>query len=291
MLSAGHSTPLSRPSSDAVTSKRESVQPDIAVPLDRQVGRSAFGGDASSYHDARSGYSPEIFDYLSKRAVASPRVLEIGAGTGLASQGLLGCSPRDLTLVEPDSRLCSFLEQRFAGSAVRVICGVFPDVEVAGTFDLVVCAAAFHWMEPVAALGQIKSLLTPGGIWAMWWNCYFGHGMDDAFAERVAYILDDERVVLPPSYNGPSHYALDVEHHVHRLHEAGFGEVEHLLFRTLRQYDVRQVRALYQSFSFVHVLPPDVQTRILDRISDSVTTDFGGLASSVVVTSFFAAAT
>lgn len=272
-----------------MTSKCESVPAGGAVPLDRQVGRSAFGGDANGYNDARLGYTPELFEYLLTRAVSSPRVLEIGAGTGLASEGLLDCSPCGLTLVEPDSRLCSFLEQRFSANDVKVICGVFPDVDVAGEFDLIACAAAFHWMEPVAALARIKPLLVPGGTWAMWWNCYFGHGMDDAFAEEVAYILEDESVVLPPSYHGSSHYALDAEHHVHQLHDAGFSAIEHRLYRTVRHYDARQARDLYRSFSFVHVLAPDVQTRILDRISNTVNKDFGGLASGVVVTSLFVA--
>ena len=158
--------------------------------LDRSVGRSAFGIDANGYHDARSGYPDELFADLTRLTAPNPRILEIGAGTGLATQGLLTLAPRRLTLVEPDPRLCDFLQDRFSFSGSNVVCGAFPDAAVAGQFDLIACAAAFHWMEPVAALARIRQLLAPGGTWTMWWNCYFGHGEPDPFGDRISQIFE-----------------------------------------------------------------------------------------------------
>lgn len=261
-----------------------SANPD---PLDRQVGRSAFGLDAQGYDDARSGYPPELFRLLARRTVPEPRIAEIGSGTGLASQGLFGLSPTRLTMIEPDPRLCAFLERRFARPDAHVVCAPFPDIDIDGKFDLVACAAAFHWMDPAPALAKVKSLLARGGIWAMWWNSYFGHGEADAFAEQVSRILYDEGVALPPSYRGSKHYAFDVEHLTRVLRDAGFGEIEHVVFRTPRTFTASQARDLYRSFSFIHVLSDNDQASILDRIAATVDGEFGGLAQSLYATSVF----
>lgn len=264
-----------------------SVPPVNAVPMDRQVGRSAFGVDAKGYDEARSGYPAELFDVLANRTVPEPRVAEIGSGTGLASDGLFGLSPSRLTMIEPDPRLCTFLEQRFSRPDARVICAPFPDAEIEGEFDLIACAAAFHWMDPVLALAKVKSLLAPGGVWAMWWNSYFGHGEPDAFAEEVSQILLEEGVVLPPSYHGTKHYAFDVDHHISTLRKAGFLEIEHVVYRTPRAFTASRARELYQSFSFVRALEDSRQKRVLDRIAATVDGEFGGIAPSLFATSLF----
>lgn len=265
-----------------------SVPPVSTASLERQVGRSAFGVDAQAYDDARSGYPVELFELLASRTVPEPRVAEIGSGTGLASEGLLGLAPIHLTMIEPDPRLCIFLEQRFARPDTRIICAPFPDVNIEGKFDLIACAAAFHWMEPVPALAKVKSLLAPGGVWAMWWNSYFGHGEADAFTEQVSQILLEERVILPPSYVGRKHYAFDAEHHISTLRDAGLGKTEHVVFQSPRVYTATQACDLYRSFSFIHVLDDDKQKKILDRIAQTVEGEFGGVAPSLYATSLFA---
>lgn len=267
-----------------------SVPPVSPASLERQVGRSAFGVDAQAYDDARSGYPVELFELLASRTVPEPRVAEIGSGTGLASEGLLGLAPIHLTMIEPDPRLCIFLEQRFARPDTHIICAPFPDINIEGEFDLIACAAAFHWMEPVPALAKVKSLLAPGGVWAMWWNSYFGHDVEDPFAEQVLQIILDEGVVLPPSYIGSKHYAFDAEYHIEMLRKAGFDPIEHILFRAPRVFTASQARELYQSFSFIRVLPDTDQIRVLDRIAAIVEDKFGGSASSLYATSLFVAA-
>lgn len=256
-------------------------------PMDRQVGRSVFGLDAQAYDDARSDYPQELFDLLAKRTGPSPKIAEIGPGTGLASLGLFGLSPTLLTMIEPDPRLCRFLEQRFPRPDARIVCASFPDVEIQGHFDLIACAAAFHWMEPASALAKVRSLLAPGGIWGMWWNSYFGHGVADPFADYVSRILTEERIALPPSYIGSKHYAFDVAHHRCALRNAGFDETEHFLFRTPRDFNASQARDLLQSFSFIRVLSIDTQRKIADRITKIVDEVFGGKATSFYATSLF----
>jgi SAM-dependent methyltransferase len=263
------------------------IPPDHSDHLDRLVGRCAFGVDADGYHLKRSGYSGELFEQLAKSVSPQPRILEIGSGTGLGTEGLLRLSPSFLTLLEPDPRLCEVLEQRFSAPSIEVICGTFPETVLSHNYDLIACAAAFHWLEPVSALGAVRSLLAPGGTWAMWWNCYFGHGQSDPFSEGVAEILKQNDVALPPSYKGQMHYAVDVDYHFAMLSESGFQNIESIILQNFRELDAKDARALYQTFSFISLLPPGKKERVLDQIGDLVNSDFNGLARSLVVTPLY----
>lgn len=258
--------------------------------LSRSDGRSVFGQDAAGYHQSRPGYPTALFDNIRARLAPNPEILEIGAGTGLASANLLKFPARHLTIVEPDSALCDFLRDRFQNDPVTVEEAVFPDVDLRGQFDLVACAAAFHWLEPVEALAKIRSLLVPGGIWAMWWNCYFGHHEADPLAERAAQLFRDEGIPLPPSYNQGTHYALDREHRVGELREAGFTDIEHALYRTKLRLTPEQAVALYATFSFIRVLPPTIGQSLLEKISAIVSTELAGETESSVVCSLYSGA-
>lgn len=257
--------------------------------LDRSDGRAIFGTDATGYHQSRQGYPAALFERLRSRVAASPAILEIGAGTGLASAELLRFDASSLTIVEPDAELCRFLREQFPDPRVSVVQGAFPDVEIDGRFDLVACAAAFHWMEPEPALAKVRSLLAPGGTWAMWWNCYFGHGEPDLLAEHAHRLFQQEGIVLPPSYAGGSHYALDRDRHVGELERAGFSDIEHVVYRTARSFTPSQAADLYRTFSFIRLLAPDEQERILSRIAWLVAEELGGEAQGTVVSSLYIA--
>ncbi len=131
--------------------------------LDRSAGRSTFGTDAAGYHAGRIGYPEALFDLVFSGLPARPRILEIGAGTGLATEAILARDPIELVIVEPDAALVDYLAGRFAGSRTKLVNSTFPDAQVDGPFDLIVCAAAFHWMEPGAALLFLGSTLHAGG--------------------------------------------------------------------------------------------------------------------------------
>jgi SAM-dependent methyltransferase len=255
--------------------------------LDRAVGRSIFGHDAALYDRARSAYPEGLYEAIAARLPAHPRVIEIGAGTGLATRGLAGLMPSRLVLVEPDPGMAAFLSERFPPPQAEVVNAPFLEALVMGTFDLAACAAAFHWLEPGAAFARISELLAPGGVGALWWNSYFGHGLPDPFGEAVQSFLSSEEVVLPPSYVGGRHYAFDREHHLSAFENAGFKEGEAHLFSATRVLDGRGARDLYATFSFIEVLAPAPRERVLSGLERIVERDFGGAADTVLATALY----
>lgn len=261
--------------------------PATSGRLDRAAGRTLFGIDAAGYHSGRIGYPDELYDHVLGRTNPAPRVLEIGAGTGLATEGLLYRGAERVTAVEPDPALCRYLAKRLGGDRLTVVNAPFLDAALAGSFDLAVAAASFHWMEPAPALAKIAALLRPGGICALWWNTYRVEGVGDPFADAVAPLLMG--LDMPPSEGATSHYSLDVALHTRQLAEAGFGDIRHAVFRRERWLDAAAMRALYASYSFVRTLPPGDRDDLLCGIGKLVDEQFGGSAPNVVLSAVYSA--
>ena len=256
-----------------------------AQSLARDVGSVAFGIDAQGYHIARLPYPDALYDELFSRLAPHPAILEIGAGTGLVTQTLLARKPKHVTAVEPDPALVRFTLQRLGDAGLTMVTGAFPHVVLAGQFDLIVCAAAFHWMKPDAALRRVKELLAPAGVWAMWWHSYCNPGRGDPLADEVMPLLDG--IPLPPSWSANGHIGLDEPLHRGILEQAGFQSVEHRLYRSERELTSGEVIALYESFSFVRLLPRERKARLLQELAEVVEKRFGGRAPNLVLTALY----
>jgi SAM-dependent methyltransferase len=256
-----------------------------AEHLSREAGRRAFGTDAAGYHVGRIGYPDDLFEKIFERVCANPRILEIGAGTGLATRSLLDRNPCELVVVESDPVLVEYLRERFPH--LTLINAGFPDVAIDGSFDLIVCAAAFHWMEPSPALARIRELLKPDGVWAMWWNAYRNPTCGDALAQAITPLLAN--IPLPPSEGRDGHYSLDVSLHRTALEAAGFDQIESSCYRHERTLNAAEVRALYASYSYVRALPEHRRVALLKDINALVDGRFGGRAVNVVMTSLYSA--
>lgn len=126
---------------------------------------TSFDAVAELYERARPTYPRELFDDLADGVAPDPRVLEIGAGTGQATRGLLERGWRVLAL-EPGpglARVARRVLQR-AGD-VEIVEAPFEQWAGGepGSFDLVVAATSWHWLDPAVAFGKAAALLRPGG--------------------------------------------------------------------------------------------------------------------------------
>ncbi|QNI05013.1 class I SAM-dependent methyltransferase [Mycobacterium kubicae] len=136
---------------------------DVAVHADRRRAES-FGAAAEAYDRHRPRYPGALIaDLISKPGTT---VLDVGAGTGIASAQLVEAGA-DVLGVEPDERMARVA----AGKGINIERSGFQDWDPAGrTFDLVVFAQSFHWVEPRSALTKIAGLLRPEGRLALVWN-------------------------------------------------------------------------------------------------------------------------
>jgi SAM-dependent methyltransferase len=123
--------------------------------------------DAERYDRTRQPYPDALIERI---VAASPgrSVLDIGCGTGIAARQLqaAGCT---VLGVEPDARMADFARER--GLEVEV--STIEAWEPAGrTFDTVIAATAWHWIDPKAGAAKLAEALRPGGLFAAFWHTW-----------------------------------------------------------------------------------------------------------------------
>jgi SAM-dependent methyltransferase len=125
---------------------------------------NSFGSQAAAYDAYRPRYPDAMIDQL--LAGGGRSLLDVGAGTGIASQQFVERGA-DVLALEPDPRMAAVA--RLKGIPVEI--DYFEQWNPNGrTFDLVVFAASFHWVDPAVALPKVLALLNADGRLALMWN-------------------------------------------------------------------------------------------------------------------------
>ncbi|GAA3700500.1 class I SAM-dependent methyltransferase [Zhihengliuella alba] len=138
--------------------------PRRAPRIRAEIGE-AFTDGADHYDAVRPAYPAGAVDFL---LGSGADVLDVGAGTGILTAQLLerGAS---VTALDPSADMLRALAAKLPG----VRCVEAP-AEATGleeaAFDVVVCAQAWHWVDPERATAEAVRVLRPGGALALVWN-------------------------------------------------------------------------------------------------------------------------
>ncbi len=127
---------------------------------------TAFEALVDDYAAARPTYPAALFDALPP--VEGRRVLELGAGTGLATLRLL---ERGAQVVSTDAgpAMLGRLHAELPGVPVAIArAEALPFAD--DTVDAVCGAQMWHWVDVPAAVAEVARVLRPGGWLAVWWN-------------------------------------------------------------------------------------------------------------------------
>jgi SAM-dependent methyltransferase len=175
---------------------------------------SAFGRVAGLYAHVRPGYLPQVFDDLVALSGLREdgRILEIGPATGQATIPLARRGYR-LTAIEPDAPLVAEA-QRLLGANPKVEFHIarFEDwLLPEETFDLVLAATAFHWIDPDVRYVKSGDALSPGGALAVI-NTYHVAGGSQTFFEEVqaCYARHMPAASPPPGLRPPEAIDADI---------------------------------------------------------------------------------
>jgi SAM-dependent methyltransferase len=166
----------------------------------REVAES-FGADADRYDRARPTYP----DAMVRRILAGSRgvdVLDVGCGTGIAARLFAAAGCRVLG-VDPDERMAELARRR----GLEVDISAFEQWDPAGrSFDTVIAAQAWHWIDPVAGAKQAARALRPAGRLAVFWNAFEPPpDLGEAFADVFRRVLPDVQALQRPT-PGPRAY-------------------------------------------------------------------------------------
>ncbi len=262
-------------------------------------GRGLFGGDPAAYDRGRPAYPARVFDVLEEEAGLGPgaHILDVGAGTGLATLELARRGAASIVAVEPNARMAQQLRKNAAASsagatsdAIEVIEAAFEDYDPpAGSFDLVTAATSFHWIDEATGLAKARVGLRAGGTIALWWHVFGDPEQDDPFHEATRARLAVGRHSPSGGEPGGPRHALDVDARTGALRAAGFVDVRHERMHETTRFTPAQLRDLYSTFSNTAHLSPDERDELLDYIEETAANDFGGEVERPLVLSLYVA--
>jgi len=239
--------------------------------------RATFNEDAERYQRARPGYPAALFDDLARMTGLGPgsRVLEIACGTGQATVPL---AQRGYQIVAVE------LGPEMAAVARRVL-APFPNVGVitsafeswplpSAPFDLIVCATAFHWLDPAIRYVKCAQALRPGGALATISTHHVAGGTEPFFAEMQA-CYERWDPATPPGLRCEPADAIPLD----TADIAASGLFEQPEFRRY-EWDQPYTTASYidvlLTYSGHRALPPDDQRGLLSCISGLIDERYGG---------------
>lgn len=156
----------------------------------RQTAGAVFDSIADLYDRVRPRYpAGAVDDLLDACAVtAATRIIEIGCGTGQLTMALARTGASILA-AEPGAALAALARANLADHpAVEVRTTRFEDLEASPrSFDLVVAATSFHWVDPLVGYRKAALLLRPGGSLVLLTNAHTAGGThtEPAFANAV----------------------------------------------------------------------------------------------------------
>jgi len=228
------------------------------------------------YDRARPAYPDWLLDQLFGRLPPRPRILEVGPGTGQATVGLLERGA-DVIAVEIGPALASAMRQKFAGDGrLRVVNASFEDAELElASFDVVVCATAYHWIEPKAQVERPIQLLKPGGALAVIDLIQVDSAVDRGYFERVQPIY--EAFGKAQSRWDPKTYESAQPKIAAHLRASGcYDSVEVQRVPWDQTYTAIQYRDLLMSYSGTQMMTEPERTSMVEQLVEVIDSEFGG---------------
>jgi SAM-dependent methyltransferase len=150
--------------------------------VERQRYRSSFGAVAVKYAEHRPDYAESALRWALELAPGT-RVLDLGAGTGKLTEGLVALGV-EVIAVEPDPAMLAQL--RHAMPNINALAGSAEAIPLAdASVDAVLAGNALHWFDMEIAGPEIARVLAPDGILAGLWNI---------FDNRIGWVAELARV-------------------------------------------------------------------------------------------------
>jgi SAM-dependent methyltransferase len=249
--------------------------------------RLLFGEVADLYDRHRPTYPPALVDDLLAEAAVGEgqRVLEVGAGTGKATE-LFAARGVGVLAVEPSPDMAAVARRRCAAyPAVEIVESDFERLELRDeAFRLLYSAQAWHWIDPDVRYQRARAALAPGGILATFWNrpAWGPSELRDALGaayRRFAPEIPADRGMHPdnPSPEGAEDWPAEIA----RAPE--FSDPDVRFYRWSQDYGPAQYAGLIGTLSDIQLLEPTARAGLLHAVETAIF-EHGGTLTMPLVT-------
>jgi SAM-dependent methyltransferase len=130
---------------------------------------------ADIYDKERPGYPKVLYEFISKLNLINENseVLELGAGSGIASIEIYNHFHPKLTCLEPGVNFCNILTDKFLNMPdVSIVNEKFEDYHTTKQFDVIISATSFSHLDISIKYKKIYNLLSPNGLLIVYGNYY-----------------------------------------------------------------------------------------------------------------------
>jgi ubiquinone/menaquinone biosynthesis C-methylase UbiE len=222
----------------------------------------SFGEAAHPYDRFRPRPPRELLAWIFPRNVE--RVLDLGAGTGVASASLAEFAD-EVIAVEPDDAMRAVLEERLP--YVTAVKGTGENMPLADNWvDALVASTSWHWVEPVQGLAEIRRVVKPGGVFSAFW---VGPDPEGAFLAMAANALSTN------SDQSSSDEILDTSNRIDpvlRIAEgSGFGPIEQKSVRWDIALNAEDLLGLLGTMSWILTMSEEKRQGVFVKAREALT--------------------
>ena len=230
---------------------------------------SSFNSSSAEYLLARSAYPADLISDILRVAELDPSssVLDIGCGSGQATLDFASTGCR-VVAIDPAKNALDQLSKRCTNfPKVELVNSTFEDYDCPeSTFDLIICAQAFHWLDPAHVSLRLSQLLRPSGQIAVFWH------MQDVLPEcpqASLYALNSKYIDAYPRMNPPEYAPEFLQAMVDVLcKDERMGEVRINEYPWLQSYEKDMFLALYHSWSKYALLSASTKQSVDSNLAD-----------------------
>jgi SAM-dependent methyltransferase len=227
--------------------------------------RTSFNDVAVLYDEVRPGYQVEVINEIVAFAnlPATGRILEIGCGTGQITVPF-ALRGYPVLALEPGAALAALAVRKCEPHEnVKILTMSFEEWPVQlESFDLVLSAQAFHWIEPYSGCEKAAKTLRNGGSIALVWNNDISQGT--SFYQSTQVIYDQ----FLPAKGSTDSTRTTIRETLHR--SKAFENVREIRFPWERAYPGSEYLKLLNTFSDHQRLPEPSKTLFFQAIAEVI---------------------
>ncbi|MGW6482719.1 class I SAM-dependent methyltransferase [Streptomyces sp. NPDC055059] len=218
---------------------------------------SLFTGTATYYRQFRPGIPDDVAEVLDRAAPARPgggrRLLDVGTGTGLVAEALLGRFD-DIIAIDNDADMLAAAESALrpklpAAAHLSLVESTAEDFTPPSDWqaELVTICRAFHWLDQASVLNLLDRQVAPDGVVAIFGdNSFWAAGSDwkEAVRDVVKSFLGEERRAGSGTFQHHNRPYSEI------MEESPFNEVEEVRVPVERTWNADSILGYLYSTSF-----------------------------------------